>query len=56
MLLVLITLVFGDQSTDEMDLPVTRDDLLEAIERVSASVNPSEIERHVKWMTEFGSS
>lgn len=41
---------------EEMDLPVTRDDLLEAIDRVSKSVNPGEVDRHFKWMEEFGSA
>jgi katanin p60 ATPase-containing subunit A1 len=36
--------------------PVTMCDFEEALAKVQKSVSPSDIERHEKWMTEFGSA
>jgi len=43
-------------SKEEMDLPVTNTDFDETMQRVQPSVNKADIEKHEKWMAEFGSS
>jgi len=37
------------------DVPVTKEDLIEAIKNTNKSVGPGDLEAYVKWMTEFGS-
>lgn len=41
-------------NVSEMDLPVTTEDFLEAISRISSSVN-EDVKKYDGWMTEFGS-
>ncbi|CDW53212.1 katanin p60 ATPase containing subunit A1 [Trichuris trichiura] len=41
---------------EEYDLPITRRDFLEAIEKSSKSVSESDLEKYQKWMNEFGAS
>mgnify|MGYP005993986579 CR=1 FL=1 len=43
-------------SKEDMDLPVTREDLLEAVSRVSSSVNAEQVNKQEQWMSEFGAS
>jgi katanin p60 ATPase-containing subunit A1 len=40
---------------DALDLPVTKDDLVGAINKISSSVCEADIERHQDWMSNFGS-
>jgi katanin p60 ATPase-containing subunit A1 len=41
---------------EEMEMPVTREDLMDAASRMNSSVSPSDVERHQAWLREFGSS
>ena len=41
---------------EELDLPVSADDFVEAIERCNKSVSQEDLEKYEKWMSEFGSS
>lgn len=41
---------------DEIDLPVTLNDFMEAIGKCNKSVSKQDLERYEKWMAEFGSS
>jgi len=41
---------------DEVDLPVTLNDFLEAIAKCNKSVSKQDLTRYTKWMDEFGSS
>ena len=41
---------------EEMDLPVTKADFEEAISKIQPSVNKADIEKYVKWMSEYGST
>lgn len=41
---------------EELDLPVSADDFLEAIDRCNKSVSQEDLEKYEKWMSEFGSS
>lgn len=40
----------------ELDLPVTKQDFLEAVSKCNKSVSKEDIEKYKKWMEEFGSS
>jgi len=40
---------------EELDLPVTQEDFRMALEKSSKSVSKEDIEKHEKWMEEFGS-
>lgn len=40
---------------EELDLPVTQEDFLLALQKVSKSVSEADIKRHEEWMKEFGS-
>lgn len=40
---------------EELDLPVTQEDFLMALQKASKSVSEADIEKHEKWMEEFGS-
>lgn len=41
---------------DEIDLPVTLTDFMDAIAKCNKSVSKQDLERYEKWMAEFGSS
>lgn len=41
---------------EELDLPVTRRDFVEAVKKCNKSVCQDDLEKYEKWMTEFGSS
>ena len=41
---------------DELDLPVTKQDFLEAISKCNKSVSKEDLEKYEKWMNEFGST
>jgi katanin p60 ATPase-containing subunit A1 len=41
---------------DEVDLPVTLTDFMEAINKCNKSVSKQDLQRYEKWMAEFGSS
>ncbi len=41
---------------EEVNLPVTSTDLEAALARISPSVAPGDIERHERWLADFGSS
>ena len=41
---------------DELDLPVTKRDFLEAISKCNKSVSKEDLDKYEKWMEEFGSS
>merc|ERR1712227_343154 len=41
---------------DELDLPVTKQDFLEAISKCNKSVSKEDLDKYEKWMEEFGSS
>lgn len=42
-------------TSKDLDLPVTRDDFIEASKRVKKSISSDETRRYEKWMQEFGS-
>merc|ERR1719411_2187326 len=41
---------------DELDLPVTKRDFIEAISKCNKSVSKEDLDKYEKWMEEFGSS
>merc|ERR1712071_657285 len=41
---------------EELDLPVTMMDFMEAVEKCNKSVSADDLDRYEKWMREFGSS
>jgi len=41
---------------EELDLPVTKKDFLEALKKCNKSVSQDDLEKYEKWMAEFGSS
>ncbi|XP_041983159.1 katanin p60 ATPase-containing subunit A-like 1 isoform X2 [Aricia agestis] len=41
---------------EELDLPVTRQDFLEALAKCNKSVSKGDIQKYLSWMEEFGSS
>lgn len=43
-------------ATEEVDLPVSNQDFVEAISRCNKSVSKADLEKYEKWMNEFGSS
>ncbi|XP_069365180.1 katanin p60 ATPase-containing subunit A-like 1 [Maniola hyperantus] len=43
-------------ANEELDLPVTKQDFLEALAKCNKSVSKDDIQKYLSWMTEFGSS
>jgi len=41
---------------EELDLPVTKEDFLEAVQKCNKSVSKEDLDKYEKWMEEFGSS
>ena len=41
---------------DELDLPVTKTDFVEAMAKCNKSVSKEDLDKYEKWMEEFGSS
>jgi len=41
---------------DELDMPVTKADFLEAVKKCNKSVSKEDLEKYEKWMEEFGST
>ena len=41
---------------DELDLPVTKQDFMDAIKKCNKSVSKEDLDKYEKWMEEFGSS
>ncbi|XP_023939102.2 katanin p60 ATPase-containing subunit A-like 1 isoform X2 [Bicyclus anynana] len=41
---------------EELDLPVTKQDFMQALEKCNKSVSKGDIQKYLSWMTEFGSS
>ena len=41
---------------EELELPVSANDLQEALDKVSRSVSAEDIKKYKEWMDEFGSS
>lgn len=41
---------------DEIDMPISKDDFVEALNRVQSSVGKQDLEKYEKWMNEFGAS
>ena len=41
---------------EELDLPVTMEDFVEAVDKCNKSVSADDLDRYEKWMREFGSS
>jgi len=41
---------------EELDMPVTKQDFLEAVQKCNKSVSKEDLEKYEKWMEEFGSS
>lgn len=41
---------------EELDLPVTMEDFMAAVEKCNKSVSADDLERYERWMREFGSS
>ena len=40
----------------ELDLPVTKEDILDAISKINKSVSEDDLAKYEKWMKEFGST
>ncbi len=43
-------------SDEELDLPITMEDLLGGVEKCNKSVSPDDLEKYNRWMREFGLS
>jgi katanin p60 ATPase-containing subunit A1 len=43
-------------SKDELELPVSPADFVEAVKKVNKSVSDDDLKKYEKWMTEFGST
>lgn len=43
-------------ATEEVDLPVSNQDFMEAVKKCNKSVSKQDLEKYEKWMREFGSS
>lgn len=41
---------------EEIELPVSPDDFLEAVRKINKSVSKEDLEKYEKWMAEFGST
>ena len=41
---------------EELDLPVTMEDFMAAVEKCNKSVSADDLEKYDRWMREFGSS
>ena len=41
---------------NELDLPVTKQDFLDAVAKCNKSVSREDLDKYEKWMVEFGSS
>ena len=41
---------------EELDLPVTKQDFLDAVAKCNKSVSREDLDKYEKWMVEFGSS
>jgi len=41
---------------DELDMPVTKQDFMEAVQKCNKSVSKEDLEKYEKWMEEFGST
>lgn len=41
---------------EELDLPVTKQDFMEALSKCNKSVSKGDIQKYLAWMDEFGSS
>jgi|TARA_B110000977_G_scaffold118608_1_gene153034 katanin p60 ATPase-containing subunit A1 len=41
---------------EEVAAPITMDDMQEALRRISPSVSKEDVERHLEWLSEFGST
>ena len=41
---------------DELDMPVTKQDFFDAIQKCNKSVSKEDLDKYEKWMEEFGSS
>jgi len=42
--------------SEELDMPVTKQDFMEAVQKCNKSVSKEDLEKYEKWMEEFGSS
>ena len=40
---------------DELNLPCSKEDFMDAIKKVNRSVSDDDLEKHQKWSSEFGS-
>lgn len=43
-------------ATEEVDLPVSNEDFMDALKKCNKSVSKQDLEKYEKWMCEFGSS
>lgn len=43
-------------SKEEVAAPITMEDMNEALKRISPSVSKEDVERHLEWLAEFGST
>ena len=41
---------------EELDMPVTMEDFLDAVTKCNKSVSKEDLDKYEKWMEEFGSS
>merc|ERR1711928_155259 len=41
---------------DELDMPVSKQDFMEAVQKCNKSVSKEDLEKYEKWMEEFGST
>jgi katanin p60 ATPase-containing subunit A1 len=41
---------------EELDLPVTKADFMDALHKCNKSVSKGDIQKYLSWMAEFGSS
>ncbi len=41
---------------EELELPITKDDFVEAIKKTSKSVSAEDLEKYAVWMKEYGST
>ena len=46
----------SQRSAEEMNMPISHADFMEALKKVHSSVSEADIAKHLKWKSEFGAS
>ena len=51
-----VTANLGNLNQEELDMPVTRQDFIDAVSKCNKSVSKEDLDKYEKWMEEFGSA